>query len=42
MLKYVYIILQRRTEEDALKKFVPVYEGELRKHSLQVPRCISE
>ena len=42
MLKYVYIISQRRTEEDALKKFVPVYEGELRKHSLQVPRCISE
>ena len=42
MLKYVYIILQHRTEEDALKKFVPVYEGELRKHSLQVPRCISE
>ena len=25
-----------------MKKFVPVYEGELRKHSLQVPRCISE
>lgn len=42
MLKYIYIISQRRTEEDALKKFVPVYEGELRKHSLQVPRCISE
>ena len=25
-----------------VKKFVPVYEGELRKHSIQVPRCISE
>ena len=25
-----------------MKKFVPVYEGELRKHSIQVPRCISE
>ena len=25
-----------------MKKIVPVYEGELRKHSIQVPRCISE
>ena len=25
-----------------MKKFVPVYEGELRKHSIQVPHCISE
>ena len=25
-----------------VKKFVPVYEGELRKHSIQVPHCISE
>ena len=24
------------------QKFVPTYEGELRKHALQVPRCISE
>ena len=24
------------------RKYVPAYEGELRKHSLQVPRCISE
>lgn len=24
------------------RKYVPTYEGELRKHSLQVPRCISE
>lgn len=24
------------------QKFVPTYEGELRKHALQIPRCISE
>ena len=24
------------------QKFVPTYEGELRKHTLEVPRCISE
>ena len=24
------------------QKFVPEYEGELRKHALQIPRCISE
>ena len=24
------------------EKFVPTYEGELRKHALEVPRCISE
>ena len=28
--------------DDLKKKYVPVYEGELRKHALQVPHCISE
>ena len=25
-----------------MRKFVPAYEGNLRKHALSVPRCISE
>ena len=25
-----------------VRKYVPVYEGNLRKHTLSVPRCISE
>ena len=45
MIKLVYISYYRiRLEEGEVvkEKFVPTYEGELRKHALEVPRCISE
>ena len=43
MLKLVNLIIWGAEEgEDVKQKFVPEYEGELRTHALQIPRCISE